>query len=351
MGCVIAPGRLPIEFRLAIGASCRPDLFDGTAILNLCSRDPGISPPYGNLVSQTVHDGLDTIAAPRVGASKTAPEALFRTGKGVRIAWDITLRVETSRLGFIQQSAAVKPEVNDGSLWHLASLLALSAEDPLEIESGNPFPPYLFLTVNYQHPQEQWFRVELDPNASSASGAAIGPMEFNPETKTAERTLNVRLVTSENFKRVLPALYPSFNVNPVECETVTALPPLTAVPGGFQTSLTLEDPLPDLDEQGTPLGLMDGMLLNLANSVYGWKLFTITALSDDRITVTLFSPTNLSGAYLIGPSGPIGFRTVTRNPGVMLPMYHCTRYDNSVAARGPQTPYPSAFLIGDPTLL
>ena len=58
MGCVIAPGRLPIEFRLAIGASCKPTEFDGTAILNLCSRDPGISPPYGNLVSRFVRPAV-----------------------------------------------------------------------------------------------------------------------------------------------------------------------------------------------------------------------------------------------------------------------------------------------------
>ncbi len=336
-------GPFPIEFRLAIGASCTPGEFDGTAILNLSWRDPWVGTAQcGNLISLTVHDAFDPIWVGRVGVSKTTPQRLYRTGSGGRLAWDVTMVVATSRLGFLPPFASPKPEVNDGSLWHLASLFGLSAES-VEFVAGSPYPPYLWLTTSYQHQQEQWFQVEIDP----INMTTIDAIEFTPGLKTQARSLHVRFVSVESFKKAMPAYFPSLNVLEIAGITVTNIPPTTSAMGGWTTAITLSAPLPDkIGSQS--IGLMDALLLNLNNGPYSWKLGTITAISDDRLTVTLLFASDISGASLVPPSDPIGIRSVIKGDR-MLPTYQVWDYNGIARKRGPQQPLPStAYLIGDP---
>jgi hypothetical protein len=332
---------IPIEFRLALGASCAHDSFDGTAILNLCD-DPWVTLDRGgNLVGTgpTVHDGLDSIFAPRVGASKTTPQELFRTGYGVRLAWDITIKVGTSRLGFLPSDAPPRPEINDGSLWHLASLLSLTAGSTDSSDSA--FPPYLYLTTNYQHYLEQWIAVELDPSGSSSGASGIEPIEFDPATKTATRTLHLRLVSKQNYKKILPAYFPSLRVAELDI-TVTSLPKLTADFGGFYAQVQLSGPLP------AHLGLLDGLLLNLGNTLYGWKLFIIKSLdSDDRMRLTLVTATDMAGEFLAPPAAPLAMRSAVQNNQVYLPTYCLTPFVGTMPPVG-QIPLTGAYLLGNP---
>jgi hypothetical protein len=305
--------RIPIEYRLAIGASCTHDEFDGSAILSLCHRDPWVGEDRGgNLVNLTVHDGIGPVFTPRVGASETTPQELFRTGFGSRLTWDVTITVGTSRIGFIPPNPVGRPEVNDGSLWHLASLIGLTAGsadiDPLLASS---LPPYLYLTTNYQHYLEQWIPVEIDPNA-----ATLGPIEFDPQTKTAKRSFHARFASKRNYKKILPAYFPSFFVDEIEGTTVTDLPALQPGLGGFTTQVTLSRPLP------ASLGLLDGLLLNLGNSAYGWKLFTVASLDNsERTILTLTTLNDMSGEFLIPPSAPIAMRSAVQSDQVYLPTY------------------------------
>jgi len=345
--CPERNSRIPLEFRLALGVSSTPNSFDGTAILNLCYRDPYVNEDHcGNAIAITVRDSLDAIFTPRVVASKTTPQQLFRDGSGVRLAWDVTLDVATSRLGFLPPNALRKPEVNDGSLFHLVSLFGIIAGS-LQFESpAGGLAPYLFLTTSYQHPLEQWIPVEIDPNNSTLS-----PLTFTPEGTTAARTLQMRLVSRENYRRVLPAYVPSFYVEEIDCNIVTGLPALVPGDGGFIADpVTLDKPLPDATPSGLALGELDGILLNLANGPYTWKRFSIRTISNDRQTLSLLSQTDLSGAYLIGPAGPVGMRSAVSVNDTYLPTYKITPFAGQTAPpRGPQFPLPvAATLLGDP---
>ncbi len=342
--CLSPRPRLPVEFRPAIGLSSTHDSFDGTAILNLCVGDPGVGGDCGNLIKCDVRHFPDLTAQwlPREGASKVTPNQALRSGFGIRPAWELSIIVGTSRLGFLAPNAPARPEVNDGSFWHLMSILGESQSD-VDLEPPALFAPYLYFTPNYQTFKEQWFPVGIDP-----ANSTIGPPSFvtNAERLSIQE-MTIRLVARETYLRCIPAYFPSINVCEVPGITITALPPLVAALGGFTTTATLSAPLPTLTGQGEEYGLMDGMLVNLAGTLYGWKLFTITALSSDRQTVTLFSATNLSGAFLIGPAPPAEFRSVIENTQLFLPTYALRGFPKQTPPkRGPQLPLPGAFLLG-----
>lgn len=336
--------RLQVETRLAIGASCTHDVFDGTAILNLCPRDPFVSGQDGNLVTVSCRDSLDPMAAPRVAADKVAPQQVFHTGNGAQLAWEITLVVGLSRLGFLPPFALAKPEVNDGSLWHLASLLGLTA-GTVDYEPGTAFPPYLYLTTNYQHYLEQWFPVEVDPN--NAVQAPFTQYFSNSRVPQA-REMTFRVIARENYKKVLPAYFPSFFVADVPGVLVDLFPALTPELGGFTTTVHLTAQLP------AELGLLDALLLNLANSIYGWKLFSILTIDGTRRNLKLISKTDVSGAYLIPPfPNPIAIRSASPSDGRggdawYLSTYKVTPYPGQSVPLRQQLPLTGAYLIGNP---
>ncbi len=342
--CLSPRPHLPVEFRPAIGLSSTHDSFDGTAILNLCVSDPGVGGDCGSLIKCDVRHLPDLTAQwlAREGGSKVTPNQNFRTGFGIRPAWDLSIMVGTSRLGFLAPNAPARPEVNDGSFWHLMSILGESQSD-VDLEPPALFAPYLYFTPNYQTFKEQWFPVGIDP-----ANSTIGPPSFAANSERLSiQEMTIRLVARETYLRCLPAYFPSINVCEVPGITITALPPLVAALGGFTTAATLSAPLPTLTEQREEYGLMDGMLVNIGGTLYGWKLFTITALSSDRQTATLFSATNLSGAFLIPPSGAAEFRSVIENAQLFLPTYALRGFaGQTVPKRGPQLPLPGAFLLG-----
>lgn len=337
---------LPIEFRLAIGASCTHDSFDGTLILSLCRRDPWMLGEAGNLVNVNVRDSADPDFAVRIANSPTNPRTLYSTGYGVRLGWDIDIRVRTSRLGILPMNVNPRPEINDGSLWHLAAILATS-RTTTDFMAGSLYPPYLFLTTNYQHWDEQWFPVEVDPNNST-----INALEFNAETKTAERTMHLRLVSRDPYRIAVPAYVPSLNVFDIPGLIVTAMPALVPgtdnLAGSFTTTLTLNQPLPApgaLPQARDGVGVMDHLLVNLNASFYGWKLFTIQSI-DSPTEITVSTLTDMSNSLAIPPAPACdAVRGVLQDQWWYMPTYCVVPFTGDAPPKA-QIPLVTARLIG-----
>jgi hypothetical protein len=340
---------LPLEFRLAIGASCTHDSFDGTLILSLCSDDPWVNGDHGgNLVTVNVRDGIDPDFAVRLANSPTNPRTLYSTGYGVRLGWDINIRVRTSRLGILPMNANPRPEINDGSLWHLASIIAMS-RTLTDFEPGTLYPPYLFLTTNYQHWDELWLPVEVDPNNTTAP--APGPIEFNPETKTAERAMHLRLVTRDPYRLALPAYVPSLVVFDVPGLIVEGMPDLVPgtgdLAGSFVTQLTLNVALPTtLPQAPDGLGVMDHLLVNLNTSAYGWKLFTIQGVDGTRKIIDVSTLTNMSNSLSIPPAPACDAVRGVIQSQVYMPTYCLQGFPGQAIPSRGQIPLTGARLIG-----
>jgi hypothetical protein len=337
------PGRIPIEFRLAIGASLTPTTFDGSRILSLCYRDPWVGrggvTKGGNLVTLRVRDTIDADFAPRGAASPKTPRTRYSTGYGVRLAWDVTMEVETSRIGHLPFDAIRRPEINDGSLFHLLSIIATS-RSLVEFESGE-VTPYLWLTTNYQHWDERWFPVEVDPD-----NATIDPVEFTDGRGiSATRTMRVRFVSRDNYRLVLPEYVPSFDVEELDDLIVTQLDMLTEVPdpapGYFTTRLILNTALP------ARYGVTDSLLVNLNNTTYGWKLFTIQNINnDERTDLSVSCLTTMGGSFAIPPAPACDAVRGVRQSSWYLPTYCVTAFDGVAIAKGQQS-LTGARLLGE----
>ena len=186
--------------RLALGASWASDSFDGTQILALCYGDPDLTPPM--VYSKVSYNSIGIFNNRQV-ANSLAPRAFRRTGYGAKQRFDIEIAYETAVpptwfLGFPGSNGGA-----DASLDGIASILGRSAPG-FNGTAGNPWPPYLFLTLTYQTNQEQWFAVEIDPTA--------GDPELDQPylyAKNNIRMMSISLVSVQTWQQiqVLYSLY------------------------------------------------------------------------------------------------------------------------------------------------
>jgi hypothetical protein len=281
--------------RLALGASWSPMVFDGTGILSLCYGDTDVSPPLTWLKFRpNIVPSYDV----RQVASLNAPRAFARTGYGAKLRFDIEIAYDTNQLpgagrGFLGSTSGA-----DLSLDSLASIMARSAGG-LVGSPGTPWPPYLFLTTTFQTGSEQWIPCEVDVDGSVP--------EQPYAIKTFVRSTAFSLSSRQTFQRIMTA-YTS--------RTAAGFPSGTAsipAPSGggpvFSTTITLFAPL------DSAMNTSDQLLL-LFNT-YSYYLFTITAISAGRTSISAFT----IGNAWPGAAAGLTYRTMKIDPVWQMPYW------------------------------
>jgi hypothetical protein len=310
--------------KLAIGASWNPDVFDKTAILNLCWGDPGVGPPpNGPLVKIGFHDIPVPVFDLRQVADLNAPRRFKRTGYGTKLRFELELVYETTA-GEPFDPYGLGGYGAEGTD---ASLLGNSTPGVVGTAFTNS-PPYLFLSTTYQTFAEQWIPVEMDPDDGSPPTVDLGP-------KTILRTMSFALVSRYTYRRVVPNYIPSSFIRlPASSKVLTVSYPPTGV-GPFSGSVTFSTPLDPIVQTNDAILVWFLNQNGIVGGPYRWERWQLTSIAGNRLSANIIASTAWPGPINPGtPTAPGIYKTQTVNELWRMPLYGLTPYAGTVIGPG-----------------
>ena len=332
--------------RVALGRSKSPTVFDGTGILNLCYRDPGVG---ANLVMANLRDYPLSEYEVHDMADINGPSAFQRTGRGSRYQFDLSLLYETTRIGAPNNTGPVSCvgwpdwETNEGSMDDIASMLGLSTTgiDP------DPAAPYLFLTTSFHCDTEFWIPVEPADSENSPMAPSAQTAAAKLRDKTFNKDANYSFVTKLAYQHLYKTMIPSKMLSwPGTGWWVSSMP----APGGnapYTGTLTITNSagatpfigpntLPQIYPGGVPQ-IVVGDWIIVRFSQWNWYRLTVTSITGYNIGFT--TATRWPQGFQVGTL-QLPYQIARNDPNAITPAYFLTDFaGNGVTGSYPRFPY------------